>query len=63
MTLNIASNTKQQKNLSSDMDLPSRNKPFKKNEITPHPFQFFLATVWIDNDFIYFLSPTSKFGT
>jgi hypothetical protein len=40
LTLNIASYTytpKQQKNLSSDMDLPPRNKPFKKNEINPSP--------------------------
>jgi hypothetical protein len=36
------------------MDLPSRNKPFKKNEIkTVAPFLFFLATVWTNHDFIY----------
>jgi hypothetical protein len=47
------------------MDLPSRNKSFKKNEIKTFPlvFQIFLATVWIDQDFIYFLSPISKSGT
>jgi hypothetical protein len=47
------------------MHLPSTNKPFKKNEIKTSPlvFLFFLATIWIDQDFIYFLSPTSKLGT
>jgi hypothetical protein len=47
------------------MHLPSRNKPFKKNEIKTSPpgFQIFLATVWTYQDFIYFLSPISKWGT
>jgi hypothetical protein len=46
------------------MDLPSRNKSFKKNEIKPPIlFQFFLATVRTDHNFIYFLSPISKLGT
>jgi hypothetical protein len=45
------------------MDLPSRNKPFKKNEINPPPPSILLATVWTDHDFIYFLSPVSKWGT
>jgi hypothetical protein len=30
---------------------------------TPLPFQFFLATVEIDHDYIYFLSHISKSGT
>ncbi len=33
--------SKQQKKLSNDMDLPSRNKPFKKNEINPPPLSIF----------------------
>jgi hypothetical protein len=53
------------KNVSKEMDLPSRNKPFKKNEIKTSPliFQIFLGTVRIDQDFIYFFSPISKSGT
>jgi hypothetical protein len=34
LTINIPN---QQKNLSSDMDLPSRSEPYKKNEIKTFP--------------------------